>query len=592
MNTTPKFFWLLSLLLGASAQFAPGAEPPAKPRPGGLGARIEDFQSPFVDGQGRRSVLKGDDARHAGDNVYEISKPNVVSYDDEGKPMLMIEAPRCRLDRRTNQAESDSELAVRTADDRFAIQGLGWRWNPSSSRLVISNNVSALILKSALDQPAQAPNAATPDEAQKVRVTSREFFYLGDLAIFKGDVRVVDGEATVACGDLRVALFEKTGVRLIHARENVELTQKEGHARAQEAVYDLASSVLTLTNQVSWDFALRTGSSDLLVLERTNGWMRAEGSVHMRLPYQDPTVPTNAPPAATPKEATPTFFDIYSDRFRYLKGATNGPPGEALFEGNVRGKQDTKQIACEELEIVFGGPEDKPSRLLAKRGVRLSVEENHVWADLADYSVAEERIVLTGNPRFDLEKRTGTSDSIILLPRSHEALALGRVRILVPQSTAPPLQAGAATNGPMAAGLRGDLRVEADLFSHKSPVSVFTDNVRVADEKGTIECRNLVLYAGENRSMERILATGGVVITQDELRATGQRADYSFEEGLVQLTGQPRITTPGRELTADAFLINRAKGTFQIVGNYQISLEMKSSAGKAAKGPGRLFPGP
>lgn len=578
-----------ALVLAFSWAWSKAAEPPAKPRLGGLGARIEDFQSPFVDARGRRSVIKGDDARHAGDNVYEISKPNVVSYGEDGKPMLHINAPRCLLDRRTNQAESDSELSVRTADDRFAIEGLGWRWDPSSSRLVISNKVSALILKSALGEAEQTLLRPAGGEDGKVRVTSREFYYLGDLAIFRGEVRVVDGEATVECGDLQVALFEKTGVTLIHAREDVVLRQKDGLARAQQATYDLASSTLTLTNEVSWEFAERTGSSELLVLERTNGWMRAEGSVRMRLPYQEQGGATNSPA----KDSKPTFFDIYSDRFRFRKAEANTPPSQAFFEGNVRGEQDAKRIACEELEVIFGGPEERPSRILARREVKLAVERNKVWADQAEFFVEEDRVVLTGNPRFDLDGKTGTSDSILFFPREQEALALGQVSIVVPHSTGLPL-AGGRTNGVPeldAPGARGDLRVAADLFSHKSPVSVFTDNVRVADEKGLIECRNLVLYAGDNQALKRILATGGVVITQRDLKAMGESADYSVERGLIQLTGEPMVRTPGRELTADAFVIDRAKGTFRIVGGYKVSLEMKSKLGGPGQGPSRLFPG-
>lgn len=579
---------LTGLLLALSGAWSHAAEPQAKPRLGGLGARIEDFQSPFVDARGRRSVIKGDDARHAGDNVYEITKPNVVSYGEDGKPTLHITAPRCLLDRRTNQAESESELSVRTEDGRFAIQGLGWRWDPSLSRLVISNQVSALILKSALGEAEQAALKPAGGEDGKVRVTSREFYYLGDLAIFKGEVRVLDGEATVECEDLQVALLEKTGVKLIHARGNVALRQKDGLARAQQATYDLATSTLTLTNQVSWDFAQRAGSSGLLVLERGNGSMRAEGDVHMRLPYREPSGATNAPV----HDSKPTFFDIYSDRFRFRKAETNTPPSQAFFEGNVRGEQETKRITCGELEVIFGGPEEKPSRILARREVKLAVEKNQVWAEQAEFFVEEDRVALSGNPRFDLDGKVGTSDSILLFPRGQEALALGRVNIVVPHAAGLPL-AGGRTNGIPeldAQGARGDLRVTSDLFSHKSPVSVFTDNVRVADDKGLIECRNLALYAGDNQALKRILATGGVVITQRDLKAMGERADYSVEQGLIQLTGEPMIQTPGRELTADAFVIDRAKGTFRIVGDYKVSLEMKSKLG-GSQGPARLFPG-
>lgn len=52
-----------------------------------------------------------------------------------------------------------------------------------------------------------------------------------------------------------------------------------------------------------------------------------------------------------------------------------------------------------------------------------------------------------------------------------------------------------------------------------------------------------------NRAIEKIFADGGVVITQENKKATSEHAEYWAEEGKVILTGNPKLQNPEGTIT-------------------------------------------
>src|SRR5688500_8976358 len=94
------------------------------------------FQAPTsTDNQGRRHVLKGNSAEPRGKDLYELTEPRVTSYDAQDAPEMFIESPRCFYATKQNYASSEARLSVRTADGKFSIEGVGWRWSPEAANL-------------------------------------------------------------------------------------------------------------------------------------------------------------------------------------------------------------------------------------------------------------------------------------------------------------------------------------------------------------------------------------------------------------------------------------------------------------------------
>jgi len=101
-------------------------------------------------------------------------------------------------------------------------------------------------------------------------------------------------------------------------------------------------------------------------------------------------------------------------------------------------------------------------------------------------------------------------------------------------------------------------RLQVD-YAHNT--GTFEGNVLVIDTRITLRAdKMVVLFAGgatpgnstnANGSIQRVLADGGVVITQGERKATSEHAEYTAGDGKVVLTGRPRVEQPGGTVTGE-----------------------------------------
>jgi hypothetical protein len=213
--------------------------------PGRQGKISGGFQAPTtVDPQGRRSVVKGTDATPQGNNIYLITDPKVTSYNADDTPEMVISAPRCLLDLKSNLAWSDSGLAVKTADGRFALDGNGWRWDPHSSELIISNNAVAVVERTVLE--TGITNRIASGTNQPIRITGNRFEQEGDRATFIGNVLVKDGPDTLRCARLNLEFVRPGGLKRVEAIQDVELTQAGTFVKSGLSVYDLQENTLAI----------------------------------------------------------------------------------------------------------------------------------------------------------------------------------------------------------------------------------------------------------------------------------------------------------------------------------------------------------
>lgn len=95
-------------------------------------------------------------------------------------------------------------------------------------------------------------------------------------------------------------------------------------------------------------------------------------------------------------------------------------------------------------------------------------------------------------------------------------------------------------------------RMQTDYASN---VGTFDGNVVVIDPRITVRADKMVVFFGavsnivngvtnNTRSVQRIIATGGVVINQDKKKATSDHADYSTVDEKVVLTQNPKVEGP------------------------------------------------
>lgn len=553
----------LQIVASASALAACLLAAPAPPMQGKISG---GFQAPStVDDKGRRSVVKGTDATPQGNNVYVITEPRVTSYNPDDTPDMFIEAPKCTLDLKSNVAWSDSALSMRTADGRFALSGTGWQWDPQTSNLSISNAVSALVQKAVLERGMTNRGAAASNAP--VRISARRFQQDGDNASFIGDVLVVDGPDTLKCARLNLQFEKPGGVQRIEAIQDVELSQAGTLVRSGLAVYEMKNETLTITRNPIWNANGREGSAEKLVLDRLAGTLAADGKVFMKLPL------TNAVTATNTTASTNRPIEIYSDRFEF-RNASSNRLADANYRGSVRVVHPEANINCAELDVGFNR-EQQVQSLLAKGGVTIESAGRRATGETAEYHLAEEKFALLGNPRWSLDDRSGRSDKVVFHPKSGEVHALGHVEMLLPtQSAAAMIPSFARTNS--APATNSVMRITASTFSHQRDISVFHEGVKVEDARGQIACQMLTVVTGASNQLQRIVADNDVTITQKDMIASGQRADYDVRTGLVRLTGDPILRGPDKSLRSDYFIIDRNANTFSVApGNYRIEMKLK-----------------
>ncbi len=92
-------------------------------------------------------------------------------------------------------------------------------------------------------------------------------------------------------------------------------------------------------------------------------------------------------------------------------------------------------------------------------------------------------------------------------------------------------------------------------------IAIFNDNVVVEDQKGNVYSDLMkVFFLGEDREISLIEAYGSVVIDIEGKVAKSDKAVYDLKEGLLVLTGNPRITENRNIYAADKITIFRKDG--------------------------------
>ena len=100
---------------------------------------VEYYEPPHH--QQVKSRLSGAEASPQPGGLLVIKQLKVETFDLNGKPEIVVDAPECVYDTLKGVATSPGQLQVRTGDGRFRVEGEGFLWRHSDSFLTISNHV-------------------------------------------------------------------------------------------------------------------------------------------------------------------------------------------------------------------------------------------------------------------------------------------------------------------------------------------------------------------------------------------------------------------------------------------------------------------
>lgn len=93
-----------------------------------------------------KSRLSGAEASpEPGGGLLVVKQFKLETFDVNGRPEIVVDAPECVYDVLHGVATSPGQLHVRTGDGKFHVEGEGFLWRQTNSMLTISNRVLTVI---------------------------------------------------------------------------------------------------------------------------------------------------------------------------------------------------------------------------------------------------------------------------------------------------------------------------------------------------------------------------------------------------------------------------------------------------------------
>lgn len=107
--------------------------------------------------------------------------------------------------------------------------------------------------------------------------------------------------------------------------------------------------------------------------------------------------------------------------------------------------------------------------------------------------------------------------------------------------------------------------------------AVFTGNVVIGQGEMRLSAPHvLVVYLAENKGIERLEATGGVVLISGPDAAESERAEYSISDGTIVMIGDVLLDQGPNALSADKMTVQLSDGTAQMSGRVKTIIQTGS----------------
>jgi lipopolysaccharide export system protein LptA len=178
--------------------------------------------------------------------------------------------------------------------------------------------------------------------------------------------------------------------------------------------------------------------------------------------------------------------------------------------------------------------------------------------------------VKTADGKFSIDgegfRYQQTNSTLVVSNRVHTIL---HPELLQPQAAATRTNA----SGEAAPGI--DIFSDQFEYAQDSGLGVYQGNVRVAGTNLTSTSGRLtIVMSVTERLLQSLTAEQNVIIDYETIHATGERAFYSADTGLVQLTGPPMPTwrMEEKEGSGDELVFDRTNRVFNVKGHARLKM--------------------
>ena len=116
-------------------------------------------------------------------------------------------------------------------------------------------------------------------------------------------------------------------------------------------------------------------------------------------------------------------------------------------------------------------------------------------------------------------------------------------------------------------------------FNPKSRVFAYQGNVVVTQGDMKLTSKTLEGNYSETNQLQKLIARGDVLITKQDIKASGQTATYDAIAGIVILTDNPQLAQNQSILTADRIKIFINENRSQAEGDVRVTFVQDSTTG-------------
>ncbi|GIT86370.1 MULTISPECIES: lipopolysaccharide transport periplasmic protein LptA [Roseobacter] len=123
-------------------------------------------------------------------------------------------------------------------------------------------------------------------------------------------------------------------------------------------------------------------------------------------------------------------------------------------------------------------------------------------------------------------------------------------------------------------GLPVEVTADSLAVDQNAGTALFTDNVIVIQGEMRLSADNvLVIYDTTAQAIDRIEATGNVVLISGQDAAESERADYNVDDGTIVMSGSVLVAQGPSAISADTMTVQISDGTAQMSGRVKTVLQ-------------------
>jgi len=548
-------------------------------------APIKNFRLPrFGDNGYTQWVLQGEQGIYDSDEQVRVENMamRIYSGDERMALELSMDSPQGTLRLKENRAYSDGAIKIIGAN--FKISGIGWEWSGETKEIVVKHDTVVKftqgIAGAFVDTGATESGISSETEIHSdrlvLRTTEEEYYFE-----FTGSVHAVSdqmdlrSETLIALADApegressaaaNVAPSELDSIRQIIARDEVIIVQSGKTVKADEAEFfpreqlaNLSGSASVATKGAYLSGETIHSQSGQIVLAGTETAGRAQMILTEAggLGIQGASALTSetivlADTITMREQPTENNF-LFAGDVEVMSGAVQMRSAQMTIVAN----KSEQPIVAEEGDPDFKVGEVKS--IVADGGVRIDQSGQIATGEKVTFYPAEERAILTGNPKVTNGEAVVTGQIMELMPKLAIIRGEANDPVVVRLPEMPDLgyetfTPTSSTTSKAAASPQMEKTVVTSqlLRMVEEPTRTvfrFTEDVQITATNLDTTCARLDVIAREPVNadphakapleVERIEAYEQVVIKQTGRIATAKKAIILPKEGKVVLEGQ------------------------------------------------------